>query len=73
MDPEATWCRLLETLESDQREEAAEAASNLLDWLSRGGFPPQVIPGRMLPEPWNRAVTRSACQFALQWANDRRG
>lgn len=62
MDPQAAWARMLDALEAGCQQEAMEASADLLTWLTRGGFPPQVIPGRMFPEAWNRAVVRSACE-----------
>lgn len=68
MDPEAVWSRLLAALEAGERDEVAESATALLTWLKRGGFPPQIVPGRALPIEWQRAVALSACQAALQHA-----
>lgn len=68
MDPDALWCRLLAALESSEWDEVAEAASDLLAWLTRGGFPPQIVPDRTHPRAWSEAVVRSACEAALQCA-----
>lgn len=68
MDPEAVWSRLLAALEAGEHNEVADAATSLRTWLKRGGFPPQIVPGRVLPIEWQRAVVLSACQAALQHA-----
>ncbi|MBX7132149.1 MAG: hypothetical protein K1X67_05650 [Fimbriimonadaceae bacterium] len=61
MDPEAVWTRLLDALEAGDEKEARRAALDLLSWINRGGFPPDVIPGRLLPWDWSRAVVHAAC------------
>jgi hypothetical protein len=61
MDPEAAWNRLLDALEAGDEKEAEIVALELLSWINRGGFPPDVIPGRLLPRDWSRAVVHTAC------------
>ena len=65
MDPEATWKRMLEAWKDQRWEELQEAATDLKDWLSRGGCPPQVPAGCDMGVLWNGAVTRAACEFAI--------
>ena len=68
MDPQATWTRLLEAWKDHDWEELQEAARDLKRWMARGGFPPDVFPQQSMGSLWNRAVVRSACEFALQMA-----
>lgn len=80
MDPLATWKELLEALTEMDWERALEAAENLLEWITNGGFPPEVILltgdgqhdiARVVYGPeLNRSVVDSACRFAIQLASD---
>jgi hypothetical protein len=70
MDPQAVWTRLLDALEARDEAVAMEAAHDLLTWLTRNGFPPEIIPGRKLPEAWSRAVVRFACEFVWKHPGD---
>lgn len=65
MDPTATWQLLLDAYADRDWSQIEEAAEALLQWLDRGGFPPQTIPGRQMDAEWNRTIACSACQFAL--------
>lgn len=71
MDPQATWDRLIDAYRAGERDEAQDAADTLLQWLDRGGFPPQTLPGRSMDDAWNRALARAACCFVLQQPEDR--
>lgn len=64
MDPNATWENLLEALTEGDWHEAFESAEALLDWLDRGGFPPE--PARK----WlgDSDAIRVACRFARELA-----
>jgi 5,10-methenyltetrahydromethanopterin hydrogenase len=66
MDPQATWKLLLDTYADGDRHEAREAAENLLAWLERGGFPPQVLPDRPMDDAWNQTIARAACQIVMR-------
>jgi hypothetical protein len=80
MDPLAAWKELLEALVEMDWERVQESAENLLDWITHGGFPPEVIvmrgdgknnPARYVyGREFNRAVVDSACRFAIQLANE---
>ena len=65
MDPQAAWNNLLEATVAECGESIEDAATALLAWLDRGGFPPQTIPGVTMSPRWNRAVAYSACLAAL--------
>ena len=56
MDPQATWQRLLDAYSAHDWAEAKEAAEDLLVWLRRNGFPPQILPNPPMDDVWNRAV-----------------
>lgn len=68
MDPQAAWDRLLSALEVGELEEAADVAGDLIAWLDRLGFPPQIFSGHTLPEGWCRVVVRAACEATLELA-----
>lgn len=73
MDPNATWKRLLEEIAGQTWANAAATAEDLMGWLQRGGFPPDVFSERPLAESWNRALARFTCELVLTEAGDRRG
>ena len=43
MDPQAAWDRLLEAYTHGDWSVVEELAEGLLEWLHRGGFPPQPV------------------------------
>jgi len=68
MDPNATWKLLAEAFEQVQSDcEAWEAieehAENLMYWLSRGGFPPEITGHR----EFDRLVAKQTCDAILNW------
>lgn len=76
MDPVAAWRDLINALVQLDWERASELAQALLDWMRRGGFPPDVIllvdAGSRMdtsvvagPE-LNRVVVQSVSRFAIQ-------
>lgn len=69
MDPQVVWKRMLSALEVGNIEEAADAAGDLVDWLDRLGFPPQISSDYQLPDAWCRVVSRAACEVTLEMAN----
>jgi hypothetical protein len=58
MDPDALWQMILENLrilhedpqDRDERENVISNLRDLIDWLRRGGFPPNIHRGRQRPE-----------------------
>lgn len=65
MDPEATYRELLESLADGDMEVAANHASNLAQWLRRGGFPP-VVDQRLVGFPQlQRVLAESLCKAVL--------
>ena len=68
MDPQAAWDRLLEAYTHGDWSVVEELAEGLLEWLHRGGFPPQPVSKREMGDAWNRAVAAFACRFALSEA-----
>ena len=68
MDPQAAWNQLLEAYSHGDWSVVVELAEGLLEWLHRGGFPPQPVSKREMGDEWNRAVAVSACRFALSAA-----
>jgi len=65
MDPQAAWNEMLEAFASGNHDEAAKLADYLLNWLGRGGFPPQTSPSHRLPADWNRPIAVLGCQLVL--------
>lgn len=66
MDPQQTWTDLLGALESNQCEEAIKLAQALLEWLRRGGFPPNVVGAATLGRKWHSTLASSGCEAAIQ-------
>ncbi len=65
MDPQTTWQLMLEAYCEGDMAAAMEAAEDLVNWLTRGGFPPQVLLGQPLDDDWNRTVAEAACRFII--------
>ncbi|MCA9148127.1 MAG: hypothetical protein KDA92_02445 [Planctomycetales bacterium] len=66
MDPQTTWRRLIDAYAIRDLETATTAAEDLNAWLTRGGFPPQVLPEPWrMDERWNRTLAQAACRFIL--------
>lgn len=66
MDPQATWDQLLCALAEGDWDSIEERATELIEWLDRGGFPPAVLSLPDLDPDFNRALTRAGCLFALE-------
>ncbi len=69
MDPQATWDMLLQAWSKRNWNEVAELSESLLDWLAKGGFPPETNYPRELGADWDSAVALAACGFA--WCRSR--
>lgn len=65
MDPQATWEQLLCAYAQGDWDMIEERATELIDWLDRGGFPPKVL-NRDLGADWDRSLARAGCLFALE-------
>lgn len=70
MDPQATWNRLLDEWANHYWLDVSELAEALLEWLSKGGFPPDTMGNRNLGADWHRKLALTMCRFALQRADD---
>ena len=66
MDPQATWEQLLRAYAAGDWDAIEERATELIEWLDRGGFPPRVLSNQKLGPDWDRALARAGCQFALE-------
>ena len=71
MDPQQTWNDMLDAYASGQFNRADELAVALLDWLDKGGFPPQAFPGRTFDSDFNWDVARAAIQAILSQCYER--
>ena len=69
MDPQATWNALLDNWEQANWDEVFELAEALLEWIGKGGFPPNTRHSRQLGVEWNHATAVAACNLAFQRAN----
>lgn len=63
MDPDVTLATIAQALAVDEHDEAREAATNLVQWIDDGGFPPNGWPGAQAlvraiarPTPARRAL-----------------
>lgn len=65
MDPQAVWTSLFEALAESDLAEARNHATNLLEWLAKGGFPPQVT-SDLRGNDVNRRICRKICQQILE-------
>jgi hypothetical protein len=66
MDPQATWEQLLAAYASGDWDRIEERAQELLAWLGRGGFPPQILSRPDLGVDFDRFLARAGCQFVLE-------
>ena len=65
MDPQSAWNEMLEAIIQRDWDQAQERADGLLEWMRKGGFPPQTSAVTMRPQ-WNRAMAEFGCLMALQ-------
>jgi hypothetical protein len=65
MDPQATWDQLLTALAEGDWDVIEKRATDLIEWLDRGGFPPKVCDADPGPD-FHRVLARSGCLFALE-------
>ncbi len=61
MDPQLTWEDMLDALAAYDFTTASEAAESLMEWLRRGGFPPQPLT-RVLSDDWDREICQFVCE-----------
>jgi hypothetical protein len=65
MDPQASWNEMLGAIVQKDWEQAFERAESLLEWMRKGGVPPQTATITMRPQ-WNRATAQFGCLTTLQ-------
>jgi len=68
MDPQAAWNELLDAVDRRQWDLARDRAEALLDWMRKGGVPPQTAAITMRPQ-WNRSMAEFGCYLALQFVS----
>ncbi|MBL8820437.1 MAG: hypothetical protein JNL58_30720 [Planctomyces sp.] len=78
MDPLAAWKELLDALAELDWERVLETAENLLEWITYGGFPPEVIAltdngqnhvdQKIYVQDLNRSLVELVCCFAIRLA-----
>lgn len=73
MDPDCLWRDLLDAIQRQDFEESVALATDLHEWLTRGGFPPCVIPAlreaskEQLSVAWKfqHELATAACAFVI--------
>ncbi len=65
MDPQAAWDEMLEAVSHRDWEQALERSGALLEWMGKGGFPPQTA-GVPMRSQWNQAMAKFGCRMTLQ-------
>ena len=63
MDPNATWHEMAEAVANDDWETATERAGDLLYWIDRGGFPPEITGHK----EFDNLAARNACDAVAAW------
>ena len=71
MDPQTAWNEMLDAIARKDHEQACELAEGLLEWMKKGGVPPQTSAVNM-PRQWNRATAEFGYLLALQLVNKAR-
>lgn len=70
MDPQATLRDLLAALEDRDWDRIDELSEALLQWMERGGFPPQTLGSDKLGKQWHRTVATFVCYAAASKSRD---
>ena len=65
MDPQVAWNEMLEAVQQRDWENAVERAEGLLEWMGKGGVPPQTSRITMRRH-WNRTMAELGCLITLQ-------
>ena len=65
MDPKTTWEQLLTAYAGGDWDVIEKRATELIEWLDRGGLPPKVL-NRDGFADWDRTMVRAGCVFALE-------
>jgi len=63
MDPNAAWVALCAAVADARWTEAGELADGLLEWLIKGGYPPEIT-GVLL---FDSVVARATCESVASW------
>lgn len=70
MDAEATLRDLLTALEDRDWDRIDELTEALLQWMERGGFPPQALGSPKLGKQWHRTIATFVCHAAASKSRD---
>jgi hypothetical protein len=65
MNPQTAWDQLLAAYAAGDWDRIEKRATELIEWLDRGGVPPKVLRQDLGPD-WNRALARAGCLFAIE-------
>ncbi|MFO0945657.1 MAG: hypothetical protein U1D30_06895 [Planctomycetota bacterium] len=66
MDPNQTWIEMIRAYHQKDWDQSDELALALIEWLQRGGFPPQISPHIMVgDERAVRQFVQSICQMVV--------
>lgn len=63
MDPDACMKALADAVGTANWEEAKERAQDMLTWLARGGFPPNVTGTKI----FDSLMIKAACEQITRW------
>ena len=68
MDPQAAWQQMIDSFIEHDWQQLHETAHGLLNWMSKGGRPPDTVPGRQMGSLWDGQVAIGLCTFAFSLA-----
>lgn len=63
MDANQTWVALCAAVADTDWGLAAELADGLLEWLAKGGFPPEITGVQV----FDKLVARATCESVAAW------
>ena len=66
MDPQVAWENLLDAYSNHDWDSVDEHATVLLDWLEKGGFPPQTVVSRQVRPEVDRLIAVATCRLVLE-------
>lgn len=70
MDPQQIRTDMLAALEQSLSDDAKVLAVSLLNWLHKGGFPPDAVGAATLGRKWHSTLASSGCEAAIRMANE---
>ncbi|MHC4880787.1 MAG: hypothetical protein ACYTGL_30400, partial [Planctomycetota bacterium] len=68
MDPQAAWRLMIDSFLEHDWPQVLESAEGLLQWIQKGGRPPDTVPGRHMGSLWDEQVATTTCRFVADLA-----